>query len=309
MLRRADASRRGASASYWRRAPRTRVGVVWCLGVAALTALAVLALTPAAHVLGLGTHPVIGWNLYVIGDVTNGNRSTKLSRLLGGCFPLQTWSRRHKERCDAAVAPGTSLHRLGWSALRVVNDVFFPGTIAWEYLRKKQEAHDYEVLCNDVVRGRSGSLSHLPPPDAVVIHVRLGDDVEWQWRSTDLWDGEDHRKVKNRAYFEAAMEKFPADVKTVVIVGSAVHRNYFSDSKGSEWYVKKVIDLFTRRGYVVIQRLRALPDDDFVYMSNAKYFLPTGGGYGGQASACVERLGGTPIRIPGGAGFVNETSG
>ena len=45
-------------------------------------------------------------------------------------------------------------------------------------------------------------------------------------------------------------------------------------------------------------------DDDFVYMANAKYFLPTGGGYGGQASFCVEKLGGTVIRIPGGAGYV-----
>jgi len=82
-----------------------------------------------------------------------------------------------------------------------------------------------------------------------VIHLRLGDDVEWQWRHTDLWDDENHRKVKNKAHFEAAVEKFPADVKTVVVVGSAVHRNHFSDSKGSEWYTNNVVELLTRRGY------------------------------------------------------------
>ena len=187
-------------------------------------------------------------------------------------MPLDSTSYYHKQRCDAAIAPGKPLNRLGWSVLHVVNDIFFPGTIAWEYLHKRHAVFDFEILCDDIVRRRGGSLSPLPPQDAVVIHLRLGDDIEWQWRHTDLWDGEDHRKVKNKAYFEAAIEKFPADVKTVVVVvGSAVHRDYFSDSKGSEWYTKKVVDLLTRRGYDVVQRLNAVPDDDFVYLANARY--------------------------------------
>jgi hypothetical protein len=66
------------------------------------------------------------------------------------------------------------------------------------------------------------------------------------------------------------------------------------------------VDLFTRRGFDVVQRLSALPDEDFVYLANARYFLPTGGGYGGQASTCVERLGGSTIRVPGGAGAIVE---
>ena len=270
------------------------------------TLLLLFALTPIAFFLGLGTHPVIGWNLYVIGDVTNGNRAVKLARILGGCIPLDSTSDYHKKRCDAATAPGKPLNRLGWFVLHVVNGIFFPGTIAWEYLHERYSVFDFEILCDRIVRRRGGSLSQLPPSDAVVIHLRLGDDIEWQWRHTDLWDGEDHRKVKNKAYFDAAVEKFPVDVKTVIIVGSAVHRNYLSHSKGSEWYTSKVVEFFTRRGYEVVQRLSALPDDDFVYLANSRYFLPTGGGYGGQASSCVERLGGTSINVPGGAGLVIE---
>ena len=279
---------------------RPRFKRIFSLRIIFASALLTLALTPFAFFLGFGTHPVIGWNLYVIGDVTNGNRAAKLARILGGCLPWDSLSDYHKKRCDAAIAPGKTLNRLGWIALQLVNDVFFPGTIAWEYLRKRHAVFDFEVLCDDVVRRRGASLSPSPPPDAVVIHLRLGDDVEWQWRHTDLWDGEDHRKVKNKAYFEAAVEKFPPDVKTVVVVGSAVHRNYFSDSKGSEWYTNKVVKFLKRRGYDVVQRLSALPDDDFVYMSNARVFLPTGGGYGSQASVCVERLGGSTILIRGG---------
>ena len=151
---------------------------------------------------------MIGWNLYVIGDVTNGNRAVKLARILGGCIPLDSMSSYHKKRCDAAIALGRPLNRLGWFVLHVVNGIFFPGTIAWEYLHERYSVFDFEILCDHIVRRRSGSLSHLPPPDAVVIHLRLGDDIEWQWRHTDLWDGEDHRKVKNKAYFKAAIEKF-----------------------------------------------------------------------------------------------------
>ena len=285
------------------RATRTRWRRVLSPRRAFVAAYFLLFLTPIAHLLGLGTHPVIGWNLYVIGDVTNGNRAKKIARILGGCVPLDTMFEHHKKRCDAAVTPGKPLYELGWFALRVINDVFFPGTIASEYLHKTRVTYDWDVLCKDIVRRRSGVRARLPPPDAIVVHLRLGDDIEWQWRHTDLWEGEDHRKVKNKAYFEAAIEKFPADVKTIVIVGSTVHRAYFTDNKGSEWYRKKVVDLFARRGYDVVQRLSALPDDDFVYLVNARYFLPTGGGYGGQASLCGESLGATPIRIPGGAGY------
>ena len=87
---------------------------------------------------------------------------------------------------------------------------------------------------------------------------------------------------------------------SVVVVGSAVHRKHFSDSKGSEWYTNKVVELLTRRGYDIVQRLSALPDDDFVYMANACVFLLAGGGYGSHASVCVERLGGSTISIFGG---------
>ena len=58
----------------------------------------------------------------------------KIASILGGCMPLDSTSYYHKQRCDAAIAPGKPLNRLGWSVLHVVNDIFFPGTIAWEYL-------------------------------------------------------------------------------------------------------------------------------------------------------------------------------
>ena len=78
-------------------------------------------------------------------------------------------------RRGGAVKP---LYELGWFALRVINDVFFPGTIASEYLHKTRVTYDWDVLCKDIVRRRSGVRARLPPPDAIVVHLRLGDDIE-----------------------------------------------------------------------------------------------------------------------------------
>ena len=63
------------------------------------------------------------------------------------------------------------------------------------------------------------------------------------------------------------------------------------------------LELLTRRGYDIVQRLSALPDEDFVYLANARYFLPSGGGYGGQASIASKD---SMERRAGGAGFVIE---
>ena len=136
------------------------------------TLLLLFALTPVAFFLGFGTHPVIGWNLYVIGDVTNGNRAVKIARIWGGCIPLDSTFDYHRQRCDTAVAPGKPLNRLGWFVLHIVNYIFFPGTIAWEYLQKSHAVFDFEILCDHIVRRRSGSLSHLPPIDSSNMRVK-----------------------------------------------------------------------------------------------------------------------------------------
>ncbi len=137
-MRRRVPSRNDLSAVSTSRSPRARLKRIFATRRIFSTVLLTLALTPVAFFLGFGTHPVIGWNLYVIGGVTNGNRAVKLARILGGCIPLDSMSAHHKKRCDAAIAPGKPLNRLGWSILHVVNDVFFPGTIAWEYLRLRK---------------------------------------------------------------------------------------------------------------------------------------------------------------------------
>ena len=60
---------------------------------------------------------------------------------------------------------------------------------------------------------------------------------------------------------------------SVVVVGSAVYRNYFS-----EWYTNKVVELLTRCGYDIVQWLSALPDDDFVYWRTQGAFFPPAAG-------------------------------
>ena len=58
-----------------------------------------------------------------------------------------------------------------------------------------------------------------------------------------------------------------------------------------------MIDLFTELGYRVMERINCgTPDEDFVYMSSAKYFVPGGGGYSRTVGKLVTRNGGTVVK-------------
>ena len=70
----------------WRRF-RFRRGYFLYMKLIFASVLFILTLTPVAYHMGLGTHPMIGWNLYVIGDVVNANRQYKVVRWVGGCIP------------------------------------------------------------------------------------------------------------------------------------------------------------------------------------------------------------------------------
>ena len=95
-MRRRVPSRNDLSAVSTSRSPRARLERIFAPRRIFSTVLLTLALTPVAFFLGFGTHPVIGWKLHVIGNVTNGDRAAKLARTLGGCMPLDSMSAYHK---------------------------------------------------------------------------------------------------------------------------------------------------------------------------------------------------------------------
>ena len=91
----------------------------------------------------------------------------------------------------------------------------------------------YDVFSHQLCYRRAsccGSLSPLPPSDAVVIprDVETTSNGNGVTRSYGMVMAIEKSRTKHTS---KPPQKFPATVKTVVIVGSAVHGNYFSDSK------------------------------------------------------------------------------
>ena len=91
----------------------------------------------------------------------------------------------------------------------------------------------YDVFSHQLCYRRAsccGSLSPLPPSDAVVIprDVETTSNGNGVTRSYGMVMAIEKSRTKHTS---KPPQKFPATVKTVVIVGSAVQGNYFSDSK------------------------------------------------------------------------------
>ena len=67
------------------------------------------------------------------------------------------------------------------------------------------------------------------------------------------------------------------NINEIILVGG-YHRKNIDHSK-SEEYIQKVKEFFENNNYIVETRIDGDPDDDFIFMCNAKYFVPSGGTY------------------------------
>ncbi len=75
-------------------------------------------------------------------------------------------------------------------------------------------------------------------------------------------------------------------------------------------YLRGVAEFFRARGFTVDLRLAQPPDDDFVYMSRARYFVQSGGGFSILVSSVVQRLGGQVLNtsVPAFVGYQGHWS-
>jgi len=152
---------------------------------------------------------------------------------------------------------------------------------------------------------------YIPEEDTLVVHVRTGDLIE-ELKSDgyadenipfDVNNAEDlliHGKGYDvgRAHSVFPLEYFKLRTKGLrkyinkVAIVSGTNSGY--DSKLSTDYVKGIGDFYESEGYEVIYRnttkdSELTADDDFIYMSNARYFLPTVGSYGAVIGEMVKR--------------------
>jgi len=170
----------------------------------------------------------------------------------------------------------------------------FPKSLATQYSQKTSERHKYTVLMDCIREKMSETNNILPLDHTYVIHIRVGDVI-------DLSDDSVHdvlskpcyyqqlrdKKIsfviyknnycKPLSYFDEKLEKIKSyPIKEVVLVSGS---HFPIDFTKSSRYLNCIKLYIEQHGYHVSLRLGRLPDDDILFMSQAPYFTPSGGGF------------------------------
>ena len=147
-----------------------------------------------------------------------------------------------------------------------------------------------------------------PEPTSLVIHLRLGDMVDEAAADvqTMLIRGADPGGVAVKFYPnstksvpELLANAAMANVSTVHLVGGGCWRRVRSENQDdncikSTIYARCVLRAFEHRGYSTTLSMDGEnADEDFYFMTHAKHFIETSGGFSRLAANLVERQGGT----------------
>ena len=188
----------------------------------------------------------------------------------------------------------------------------FPQSIVMEYLKKTELDDDMNTL-HRIVSDRGKKSDKQAGKNTLVVHLRVGDVFERNPDPVeDILDGkcpvnigEDGQKhychfvLPLHYYTRAAADlkrNFP-DISSVVLVGGSHHK--LESYPKSTVYIKRVQREFQKYGFKVRLRLAKNPDEDLIFMGNAKYLLPSGGGYSILVVEVAKRNGATIL----GAGY------
>ena len=172
----------------------------------------------------------------------------------------------------------------------------FGSTLVSQYFNKTKSIRDLGVL-NFLLRPKLKNL----PNNTAVIHLRLGDTSCLEcWKKLTTYKtlrvNTNKVYVYPETYYQQIIQKISKEnISTIVIVAATYHavgdmKAIYEDSMK---YVKLLRNLFIQHGYRVVERINCgTPDEDFIYMTSAKYFVPGGGGFSRTIGQLVARNGG-----------------
>lgn len=175
----------------------------------------------------------------------------------------------------------------------------YPDSIATKYMDRTTEVNNYSVLLQIV----NEYTPKVTCDNCLIIHLRIGDVID----SSD-YSVSDHLKgptpykknsniiyTKPLSYYITAIKiAKKKKIRNIILIGG-YHKN--TNHTKSELYVDTIEKLFRNNNFICKKRINQDPDDDFVIMCNAKYFLPSGGGFSILISNIVRLKGGTVFNI------------
>jgi GR25 family glycosyltransferase involved in LPS biosynthesis len=156
----------------------------------------------------------------------------------------------------------------------------FPTSIASNYMRTTTKRKQYNIL-HSLIQVEN---AEKPPKNALVIHLRLGDVLTIHGGDIPIKDFLIKQQITNNAGYVKPLryffEKIPIiqryGIKNIILVAGS---HFKVPCKRSHTYIHAVQKFFEQMGFNVSTRLGKKSDDDFIYMSSADFYIPSGGGY------------------------------
>jgi hypothetical protein len=170
----------------------------------------------------------------------------------------------------------------------------FPNSIASEYMKKTKKFKKYNILA-DIVRDRSNNTDDLPNDKDLIVHLRVGDVVEDNSNNlSQILTNYSYNFLHNYTCpirnIQDKINKSKENFDKIILVAGS-HKDILSPRSCK--YIDVVKKYFENNGHIVELRLGKNPDDDFIFMSNAKYFIPScSGNYTLLVKKIVKILGG-----------------
>ena len=162
----------------------------------------------------------------------------------------------------------------------------FPNTLGGKYLRKYKKNKDFKTLNEIIDEEYVPKLDSLPDENTVVVHLRIGDVI---LKKKDKVEGKKYHEYdilikpwftygwQPSKYENLAKKLHEENPNYQVILVFGAH---FDENKEiSEDYVEDIATIFRDRGFKVQEKHTGNPDMDFSYMSQAKIWVPGGGGF------------------------------
>jgi hypothetical protein len=173
----------------------------------------------------------------------------------------------------------------------------FPNSIATEYMKNTNKQKNYNILLS-IVKQRTKETKDLPNKNDIVIHLRVGDVVEDNPADViTILSTYTYKDINSHSNYTAPLSDLDYKIskinqkdigKLIFVAGSHIEM----PTPKSCQYIEIVKRYFEDKGYNVQTRLGKKADEDFIFMCNAKYFVPaTNGGYTNLIKNIVKLMG------------------
>ena len=233
---------------------------------------------------------------YRLGDIVSFNRSP-----FGGC---NTGSRG-----EPSLLQQCKLYR-----------THIPNSLAVKYIDAASTLSMYKrrnniKILSQVINEHDGYNKFRNREDNIVIHIRIGDVIDNQPWTVDEFLQQERKwikpgpsgfgikggrvmglYVKTLSYYEGVIQRIMAKglgLNLTIIAG--FHKAADDHSKSLE-YIEKVKRYFEDNGFKVTTRINSDPDEDFIYCSTSKYYIPSGGGFSNLMCKMVQYNSGTCLK-------------